>query len=247
MKRWSMVAVGLTAWIIALVATAPATMVDAVLDRASQGRLRLAEAEGSFWSGSGQIEIRDAAGRTGVSRDLVWRVVPLSLFRGHLLCEVGLGLAAKRFPVRLSWSRVELDNADLTVPAAVLGVGVPKLAPLGLTGDVMIHVTTLSLARDAMDGTATLQWRAAGSSLTPVSPLGDYELRLDGEGKMIHAYLRTIEGPLRLDGKGSWRRGDNPAFAATASVPSEFQKDLAPLLRLIAIERGAGRFELQLK
>jgi general secretion pathway protein N len=247
MKRRTMIAVGLAAWIIALVVTAPATMVDAVLDRASQGRLRLAEAQGSFWSGSGQIEIRDAAGRTGVARELVWRVMPFSLLRGHLLCEVGLGQAARRFPVRLSWSRIELENADLTVPAAVLGLGVPKLAPLGLTGDVMIHVTSLSLARDAMDGTVTLQWRAAGSSLTPVSPLGDYELRLDAEGTMVHAYLRTIEGPLRLDGKGSWRRGDNPAFAVTASVPPEYQKDLAPLLRLIAVERGQGRFELQLK
>ena len=93
------------------------------------------------------------------------------------------------------------------MPASVLGLGVPKLAPLGLTGDVLIHVVRLTLAREAIDGTATLEWRAAGSSLTTVSPLGDYELRLDGEGTMVHAYLRTIEGPLRLDGKGSWRRG----------------------------------------
>jgi general secretion pathway protein N len=242
-----MIAVGLVAWIVALIATAPATMADAILDRASQGKLRLAEAQGSLWSGTGQIEIRDASGRTGVARELVWRVMPLSLLRGHLVCEVALGYDAKRFPVTISWSRIELQNADLTVPVSVLGLGVPKLAPLGLTGDVLIHVGTLALARETMDGNATLQWRAAGSSLTPVSPLGDYELRLDGDGRMIHAYLRTIEGPLRLDGKGSWRRGDNPAFQATATVPSEHVKQLAPLLRLIAVERGAGRFELQLK
>jgi len=246
MKRWSMIAVGFAAWVVALVATAPATMVDAVLDRASQGRLRLAEAEGSFWSGTGQLEIRDASGRTGIARDLVWRVLPLSLLRGHLVCEVALGYDAKRFPVTLSWSRIELANADLTLPASVLGLGVPKLAPLGLTGDVQIHVTNLSMARDAVDANSTIQWRRAGSSLTTVSPLGDYEVRLDAEGQMIHAYLRTIEGPLRLDGKGSWRRGTNPSFLAMATVASENQKQLAPLLRLIAVERGAGRFELLL-
>ena len=128
----------------------------------------------------------------------------------------------------------------------MLGLWVPKLAPLGLTGDVLIHVASLSIARDAMQGNATLQWRAAGSTLTPVSPLGDYEIRLDGEGMTVHAYLRTIEGPLWLDGKGSWTRGDSPAFLAMARVPPQHQQQLAPLLRLIGVERGEGRFELQL-
>jgi general secretion pathway protein N len=72
-------------------------------------------------------------------------------------------------------------------------------------------------------------------------------LRLDGEGATFHAYLRTIQGPLRLDGKGSWTHGDSPAFLAMARVPAQHQQQLAPLLRLIAVERGERCFELQLK
>ena len=246
MKHWRLLAIGLGAYALALIATAPATLVDAGLQRASHGRLRLAEAQGTLWSGSGQIEIRDTGGRSGVAKALAWRVVPESLLRGHLVCEVGLDQSAKRFPVTISLSRIELANADISLPATVLGLGVPKLAPLGLTGDVLIHVASLSIARDAMEGNATLQWRAAGSTLTPVSPLGDYEVRLDGEGTTVHAFLRTIEGPLQLDGKGSWTRGDNPAFLAMARVPPQHLQQLAPLLRLIAVERGEGRFELQL-
>jgi general secretion pathway protein N len=246
MKRWSLLAIGLGAYALALIATAPATLVDAVLQGASHGRLRLAEAHGTLWSGSGQIEIRDTGSRTGIAKSLAWRVVPESLLRGHLICEVELDQSATRFPVTLSLSRIELANADISFPAAVLGLGVPKLAPLGLTGDVLIHVASLSITRDAMEGNATLQWRAAGSTLTPVSPLGDYEVRLDGEGMTVHAFLRTIEGPLQLDGKGSWTHGDNPAFLAMARVPPQHQRQLAPLLRLIAVERGEGRFELQL-
>jgi general secretion pathway protein N len=246
MKRWSQIAIGLGAYALALVATAPATLVDAGLQRASNGRLRLAEAQGTLWSGSGQIEVRETGGRTGVAKSLAWRVVPESLLRGHLVYEVELDQPASHFPVTISLSRIELANADISLPATVLGLGVPKLAPLGLTGDVLIHVASLSLARDAMDANATLQWRGAGSTLTPVSPLGDYELRLDSEGKTFHAFLRTIEGPLQLDGKGSWTRGENPAFLAMARVPPQHQQQLAPLLRLIAVERGEGRFELQL-
>lgn len=238
-------AVGLVAYALALIATAPATLADAGLQRASQGRLRLAEAQGTLWSGSGQIEIRDTGGRSGVASRLAWRVVPESLLRGHLVFETGLEQATRRFPVTLSLSRIELAGADIRLPAAVLGLGVPKLAPLGLTGEVLIHVASLSVARDAMTGHATLQWRAAGSALTPVSPLGDYEVRFDGEGPTVHALLRTLSGPLRLDGKGSWTRGDRPAFLAMARVAPQHQQQLEPLLRLIAVERGEGSFELQ--
>lgn len=247
MKHWRLIAIGVGAYALALIVTAPATLVDAGLRRASSGQLRLAEAQGTLWSGSGQLEVRDTGGRTGIAKSFAWRVAPESLLRGHLVCEVGLEQDAKRFPVTLSLSRIELANADINLPAAVLGLAVPKLAPLGLTGDVQIHVARLSVARDEMQGNATLQWRAAGSALSPVSPLGDYELRIEGEGSAVRASLRTLQGPLQLDGKGSWTHGNSPAFLATASVPPQYQEQLAPLLRLIAVERGEGRFELQFK
>ena len=246
MKRWQLIAIGLIVYTVAIVATAPATLIDARLQQASQGRLRLAEAHGTLWSGSGQIEVRDSAGRIGIAKNLAWRFLPESLLRGRLVCEVGLDQSGKRFPVTISISRIEVANADISLPATVLGLGLPKLAPLGLTGDVVLHVASLTIERKEMQGNATLLWRDAGSVLTPISPLGDYELRLDGEGATVHAYLRTIQGPLRLEGKGSWANGNNPVFLATAQVAAEHQQQLAPLLRLIAVERGEGSFELRL-
>lgn len=246
MKRWHLLAIGLGTFAIALIATAPASLIDGALERASQGRLRLAQAQGSLWSGSGQIELRDNAGQTGIARSVSWRVRPESLLRARLVCEVELEHSGARFPVTFSPSAIEIANADLNLPAAVLALGLPELAPLGLTGDVLIHVASLSIAQDAVDGNATLQWRDAGSTLSPVSPLGDYEMRLDGEGAMVHAYLRTIRGTLHLEGKGSWTRGARPEFLAMAQVPAEHQKQLSPLLRLIAVERGQGKFELQI-
>ncbi len=246
MKRLGLIAVGIGVCAASLVAMAPATLVDAWLSRSSQGRIRLAGAEGTLWSGAGHIEFRDALGRAGVSRGLAWRIAPAMLLRGRLVYEVSPEQPAKPFPVSISPSRIEMQDADFNLPAAALGFGLPKLAPLGLTGDVLIHVSNLSVASDGVDGNATLRWREAGSALTPVSPLGDYEVRLDGEGVNLHAYLRTIEGPLHLDGTGSWKRGSNPEFLGTARVPLQQEKQLAPLLRLIAVERSQGRFELNL-
>ena len=133
----------------------------------------------------------------------------------------------------------------LGVYAAALGLGMPKLAPFRLTGEVRVDIPRLSLQRGRADGDATLRWRAAGSALTPVSPLGDYEVHFKAVGPAVHAELRTLAGPLQLDGKGTWANGAAPSFLATARVPPQHREQLAPLFRLIAVERGAGIFELQ--
>jgi general secretion pathway protein N len=111
---------------------------------------------------------------------------------------------------------------------------------------VRVDIPRISIERGRVDGDATLQWRAAGSALTPLSPLGDYELRFKAVGPAMHAVLSTLEGPLQLDGKGSWSNGGAPSFLATARVPAQHQEQLSPLFRLVAVERGTGTFELRL-
>ncbi len=242
--RWTVPALGLGAYAAALVAFAPATLIDARLQHASEGRLRLAEAHGSLWSGAGWIEIRDADGGAGVAKRLAWRVLPESLLRARLVAEVELDQAAKPFLVTVSLSRIEIANARIDLPAAALGLGMPKLAPVRLTGDVRVDIPRLSLERGRIDGDATLQWRAAGSALTPISPLGEYEVRFKAAGPAVQATLSTLEGPLQLEGKGTLSNGAPPSFLITAQVPAQYQEQLTPLLQLIAVQRGAGRFEL---
>jgi len=246
MKRRSLVAIGLAIYALGVIAIAPATLIDAGLQRISHGKLRLVEVQGTLWSGSGQIEIRDSGGRAGAAKSLAWRMLPESLLRGHMVFDVQAEQSGKTFPVTLSLSGVELANADISLPAAALGLGVPTLAPLGLTGDILLHIASLSIEGRQVQGKVMVWLRDAGSVFTPVSPLGDYELNLDGDGATVHVLLRTLKGPLRLDGKGSWVIGNNPDFLAIAHVPPQHLEQLGPLLRLIAVERGAGSFELRL-
>lgn len=247
MKRWRMLAIGSGAYVLALLAMAPATLADAVLQRASHGQLRLAETSGTLWSGAGQIEVRDAAGQAGFASALAWRLLPGDLLRARFSYEVVSGSGSRPFPVTMFWSRIELADADVTVPAAALGLGLPRLASLELTGNVNLRIPSLVIRSSALHGSATLEWRSAGSALAPVSPLGDYILRLDGAGPEIRAILETINGPLQLRGHGAWTQGHAPVFIATADIPPDFRQQLAPFLRLIAVERSDQSFELQLK
>lgn len=252
--RWQWFGVGFGAWAaglgvyaLALAVTVPATLVDAGLQQVSHGRLRIAEARGTLWSGAGQFEIRDAQQRTSIAEQVSWSIRPLHLLRGQLVSEIRWGLSAKPFQIALSVSRIDIADADLDFPAAMLTAVEPRLAPLGLTGDLRLQITRWSVDHRDFRGNATLHWRNAASAYAQVSPLGDYELRFTGEGAAVRATLLTLRGPLQLDGQGSWDYGGVQKFRATALVPPQHRQQLAPLLRLIAVERGAGRFELQLQ
>jgi len=246
-KWWPLLAAGLGIYALTLLATAPATLADGGLQRATHGRLGLAEARGTLWAGSGRIEIRDATGRVGLSKRLAWRLRPGNLLRARLRYDLELGRGSRPFPVTVSWSRIELANADVDLPAQALSLGLPRLAPLELTGELNLKIASLAIGRGAARGSAALQWRSAGSRFSPVWPLGDYELRWEMQGRQGRTTLRTLKGPLQLSGQGSWTIGRAPAFAATADAPPEIRQQLAPLLRMIAVERGAGHFVLQLE
>lgn len=246
--RWQLLAVGVAAYALALLAMAPATLVSVGMADASDGRLRIAEIQGTLWSGTGQLEILDATGLAGFATHIGWHLRPHALLFGKLDYEVKIDAGPQPFQVGISWSRITLENADISLPAAVLGLGVARLAPLGLAGEVRVNVPTLSIGPTTTYGSATLLWRDAGSALSPVSPLGNYELRVEGEGARTRVTLHTLQGPLTLDGEGTWAINDRAfAFLATAYVPPEFHPRLAPFLRLIGVERSDGSFDLRFK
>lgn len=244
-KRGPFVA-ALCLYAVCLLALAPATLLDVALKRATNGRLRLPEAHGSLWVGKGQLELRDPGGRAGVGTAMRWIFQPSALLRGRLGFEVVIGDAARGFPASLSPFGLELRDADFLLPAAALGVASPRMALLEPTGDLHVRIPTLSYRGDVLAGDGVVDWMSAGSALTPVAPLGDYELRFVGTPNGLHATLRTISGPLRLEG-GASRTDDQPmVLFATARVDAQHQEQLAPFLRLIAIQRSAGIYELQL-
>lgn len=245
MSRWALLGLALGAYGLGLVATAPATLIDAWLQQASTGTLRLAAATGTLWSGTGQLEIRDPSRRSGIGKTIGWSVRPAYLVAGKLTYDVVLDGTGRHFLATISPSRVEMTDAQINLPAAALNLAIPKLAPLGLTGDMLIQIGRFSYGSGIIEGNARLQWRSAGSTFTAVSPLGDYELRLDADGTTARAQLRTLQGPMQLDGEGSWAHGGKAVYRLTARVPPQYQQQLAPLLRMIAVDRGDGSFTLQ--
>jgi general secretion pathway protein N len=248
-RAWRKILVGggvlLAAYAVFLLVLAPATLLDVGLRHATGGRLRLALAQGTLWSGSGQVEVRDQAGRCGAGKAVAWRLQPLALWRGRLDFAVTVDHAAKAFPLQLSPRRIEVSDVDFSLPARVLGVAVPRLAPLDPQGELVLHVAKFAAVGDVVTADGVVTWKDASSAATAVAPLGTYELGFDGKDGPVRLTLRTLDGPLRLAGGGVWRGGAPPALTITARVAPAQRAQLTPFLRLVAVERGDGDFALQ--
>jgi general secretion pathway protein N len=248
MNRWTLLVIGSTVYVSTLIAMAPATLVDAGLQHLSHGQLQLAEARGTLWCGAGQLEILDMKTKTGIARAISWNLVSSSLLRGKMVYRIGIDQhsqnpAVNVFLVTLSRSDVVLENMEINLPVAVLGMVIPKLAALELGGDMHITMPRLSIAQNSLEGNATLQWHSTRSALLPISPIGDYELSITGRGSTAQATLHTLQGPLQLDGEGLWMKGHSARFFATAHIPPSLYSQLAPFLRLVAVEQSDGSFK----
>lgn len=241
MKPYQWIASGSLIYIVALVVSAPATLLDGLLQHATKEKLHLAEARGSLWSGSGQLEFHDSQQQSQLAKKMQWEFQGSALWKGKLGYDVSLdGDLSSHFPVNVSWSQIELQALHTRLPADILGIAIPTLAALGLGGDLEIDIKHLVLKKNNTEGKATLQWLAAASLLAPVSPLGDYELSLESDGLHVQAALRTLQGPLQLEGKGN-----AATFMAIARVPPPLKSTLGPFLRLIGVEHSDGSFRLQ--
>lgn len=234
-------------YLVSLGLLAPATLIDQHLEQATGGRLRLTGASGTVWSGTGVLELRHAGKRLGNGHRIDWRLRPLSLLRGAPVYDTHWVARKDVVIVRPGVARVGIENLEATLPASALALVMPRLAALDLSGTLQLRIDSLELGQSTLSGKARLAWSLAGSALTPVHPLGDYELRVNGSESKVSVTLHTLQGPLNLQGEGTWAQGAPPTFFATARAPKPLDRQLAPVLRLIGTERRDGSFELLLK
>lgn len=226
----------------------PASWMAVLLEQQTAGRLTLGDAQGTLWNGSASV-----GGAPG-PRDPVtpllpgrfsWRLSPLLL-----LGQVRLQLenpAALTQPVSIagSWSRWQVSAAAVMLPAERLaGFGAP-LNTIAPSGRMQLSWSALELARQGpgieMQGTLRLEIEDIASRLSPIKPLGAYLVTMDWRGQGAQLLLKTVKGPLLLNGGGAIQQG-RLQFSGTAEAAAGQQEKLANLLNLLGQRRMvAGR------
>lgn len=234
-------------WLLAIVlgagltvlACLPASWMGQLVERQSGGRLTLGDAQGTLWRGSAFIG--GAASKDGAVTALLpgrfsWRLSPLAL-----LGSVDLQLEnpeALTQPVTLhgGWRSWQLSPAALVLPAdGLAGLGAP-LNTLAPSGRMKLSWTALQIERAgqavSLQGRTTLEMQDMASRLTPVKPLGSYQLAFDWQGQQAALALASQRGPLLLSGAGRFAQG-RLQFSGQAEAATGFEEQLAGLLNML--------------
>ena len=236
------------AFIITLIITAPATLLQGWMQHASQGQLVLANTSGTVWHGSATPALpQREVGFIALGR-LHWDVALLPLFSGKLKIILRWDDVPQTTAMEaiLSSNGLELNHAQLALPAAALGEISPLLQPVQLQGQIQIQSEHLLVSSQGIEGVANADWINAGSALSAVNPLGKYHLTFTGAGERLHIALATTSGALVMDGQGDWSQARGLEFHGKARAAEGKQDSLAELLAHLGPEQTAGVHTLTL-
>ncbi|GAA4022236.1 type II secretion system protein N [Actimicrobium antarcticum] len=249
-RRWPGVvlwlAAGLLSVALTVLAFCPASWMGLLLEKQTQGRLTLGDAQGSLWRGSAFIG--GAAGGNDPVTPLLpgrftWRLSPLVLFGRVDLSLDNPAALTGTVQVTGSWSAWQVSAAALTLPAERLaGLGAP-LNTVQPSGVMQLSWGPLQISRNGpgvdLLGSMQLALRDVASRMSPVRPLGSYVVLMDWRGTQASVQLNTNRGPMLLSGSGSLTNG-RLQFSGKAEAEAGQEDKLANLLNLLGQRRPDG-------
>ncbi len=221
----------------------PATWMAAMIEKQTAGRLTLGDARGTLWSGSAFIG-GAASGSDAVTPLLPgrfsWHLSPVILL-GSVEAELENAEALSQ-PVSVtgSWRQWQVSPAEILLPAerlAALGAPLNTVQP---SGQMRLSWGLLQLARldgkIEVAGAMNLEMNDLASRLSPVKPLGSYNLAFDWRGTQADVTLKTIKGPMLLSGSGMFGNG-RLQFSGKAEAEAGQEQRLANFLNLLGQRR----------
>jgi general secretion pathway protein N len=231
-----------------VLAQAPAAFADVALARATQGRVRLADASGTVWNGRGRIVLADVLDRGNAQAHALagvvlpgrfgWRLSPWPLLVGVL--DARIEHDSMREPVLLTGRAGELraTSGSLSLPPVALEQLGSPWNTIRPTGSLQVSWDNVTLRSGRFDGRVSIELAQAASALTPVRPLGAYRIDVVGAGAQAQVNMSTLSGPLRLEGRGTWDARAGLRFTAEAQADEPERARLAPLLGLLGRREG---------
>jgi len=235
----------MVAAVVAL-AWAPASWLDAIADRLTGGKLRLAEASGSIWRGSGRLIWADT-GESAQSRlslagvalpgRVHWQLAPLPLVLGLVEASVRVDGMAQAVALQGSWREIRLGNGRLELPRIELGSLGSPWNTVRPAGAVTLEWSNIMLGPQRFEGGIGIELRNVASALSAVRPLGDYRIDVQGQGAQATIVMKTIDGALTLTGQGA-ASARGFSFVARAYPTRSDDSRLSGLLGLVGTRDG---------
>lgn len=238
-KFWALL---LVTFIISLIVTAPASILNLVLDKASNGKIALANTAGTIWSGAGTPVLRQKNGGLITLNSLHWNIAVLDLFSGKLNTQLKWDIDQPVAPMNVvvTANQIELQHIYVPLPGTLLDEASDFLKPAVLRGLIILKSDSILISKQGLQGVATADWLNASSLLSSVSPLGDYHFTFSSTPAGVDITLSTTSGALILAGQGHFIESAGLDFNGTAQAAKGKEAALHELLSNLGPELTPG-------
>ena len=236
-------------FLIFLVATAPATWLAWGVALGSRGVVNINTPTGSLWSGQGMLVIHRASDVPRALGGVTWKIDPLVLVLGRLRLNLaidGSDIQAKSL-IDLSYDTLTLRDLRAEFPAKAVTTFYAPAALFAPEGLLQISADSVRMQKRGMHGSAQVNWRSAGLSLSSVKPLGNYRLYFNGHGESADVEVNTESGSLTIAGKGNLVAATGQFMFNGTARPSAYAAELEPLLGMMGPDRGGGQRQLNIR
>jgi hypothetical protein len=241
---------GIALYLLFLFALAPAYLLNWVIKRAAPAApISAVDLQGSLWSGEArQVSVSLPNGAALAFERVQWRLSPLALLKAQAAARVqliGSGLQGAGVVGRSLFSgALALSDFKGNAPASFLTQFAPALSIWKPSGTIELETDSFSLKDAKGEGKALVRWKDAAVTLSPVVPLGTYQVTVDGTAAGMQYEVKTLSGKLQVEGKGNWAPDQPPKFLGTARASPGSEAQLGDLLRLMGREESGGVFRL---
>lgn len=195
---------GILFFLLAAAIMWPAASLAPWIESASYGKLRLASAEGRVWNGNGVLLARSGDSSSWHSAQSIrWQLRWSELWHGRIAVDAGFENGSAL--VTFGTGGLSVEQLDATLAASMAGSLLPgALGRFGWAG--LLHASGKSFActrqSQSCQGEIELLWKDAAVAEIPGGDLGDYRIRLVGEGQNLRFDLATLRGRLQIGGSG---------------------------------------------
>lgn len=247
-RWWLYLLLGLFCTLLFVIATLPAYWLDRALKHFFPDTLRIENASGTVWNGSGNLLVRNF-GQDLMQTGITWSVQPLWLLAGKLQVKVAGPVNAPRLQatVRVGYRYLYVDNVDATLPASVAAVIHPAVSLVAPTGRVQIVSDKATLTPAGLEGQVNVNWLGAGAGMSGLAELGDYRFTANGRGALVGLQVETLRGEVGIKAQGQWQAvGDGLLNFSGTLTPGAREQNLRPLLTMANIQSNNGQYNFTL-
>ena len=246
------------ACLIVIVRQMPVSWIGGSLASQTACRVMLQQPIGTIWQGSAALAFSEPNSTEGGCRD------PMSVTeRFHwttscklfsMSCNAEIQFVALEQPQVINWSldQTQIASNEIKLPANVLeGLGNPwsTLRPRGELGarwtDInLANLSGLGAGNTPSSGVIRIIISNLTSPISPVKPLGGYEISANIADTGLNWILSTTSGPLLLKGQGEFSSKGSAAvskgmhFSGEANASPESKESLIGLLSLLGKKEG---------